>query len=85
METIAPFLTEAGLAKMNGTSTDGFFSLPTKSLSPNEAQNHLTKFLRDDFRFSSVFDIYAFLAILNSASSTNKSWVSRYELALKTF
>ncbi|GLB37649.1 putative P-loop containing nucleoside triphosphate hydrolase protein [Lyophyllum shimeji] len=72
---IAPFLTEAGLVKINAFGTDAFFSTPTKALSPNEAHNALKRYLYDDFRFLKTFDVYGFLAPLSSANS-NSNWTS---------
>ena len=71
----APFLTESAMAKLTGSGTDVYFSNNETEMSPNEAHNHLKRFLRDDYRFRTSFDIYAFLKTLNSASETNTSWV----------
>jgi hypothetical protein len=78
LDTIAPFLTDVGLAKINGAGTDNFFSSSTKPLSPNEAHSHLKRFLSDSFRFRTAFEACAFLKILNSACSTNGLWVSLF-------
>ena len=76
-ELIAPFLTEKGLAKINGSGTDGFFAQDTStSLSPTEAHNHLKRFLSDHFRFKYTFLIYAFLIPLSSANAANRLWVN---------
>lgn len=77
---MAPFLTEAGLAKITGTGTDVYFPIPPNLTTPVETHQHLQRFLRDDFRFKKTFDIYAFLVLLGSASSTNTSWVSPPDL-----
>jgi hypothetical protein len=79
IDSIAPFLTEAGLARVTGTSTDIFFSTDSsKDLSPTEAHNALKRYLLDHYRFRMTFDIYAFLKPLSSAHSGNASWVSFY-------
>jgi hypothetical protein len=71
---VAPFLTEAGLAKIGGSGTDGFFSPdPSSTLSPTEAHNALKRYLSDNFRFKSTFEIYAFMKPLNSASASNEN------------
>lgn len=75
-DSIAPFLTKAGLAKLNESSTDVFFSCSSKSMTPSEAHNSLRKYLSDDFRFSKTFDIYGFLIPLGNANSSNSTWVS---------
>jgi hypothetical protein len=75
VDIIAPFLTEAGLSKVNGTGTDVFFLNPASPLSPNEVHNHLKRFLYDDFRFRKTFDVYAFLTPISSANSSNSLWV----------
>ncbi|KAF8210466.1 P-loop containing nucleoside triphosphate hydrolase protein [Mycena galopus ATCC 62051] len=71
---LAPFLTESGLAKLNGSSTDIFFAPPTRALSPNGIHNMLKKFLRDDFRFSKTFDIYGFLVPMTSIDASGPNW-----------
>ena len=77
LNAIAPFLTADGLARVTGTGTDVYFSPDSsKDLSPTEAHNALKRFLFDDYRFSTTFDIYSFLKPLSSAHTANKSWVS---------
>jgi hypothetical protein len=76
LDTLAPFLTAAGLAKVTGTGTDVFFSDSTGQLSPVEAHNHLKRYLYDDFRFKSTLDVYGFLTLIGSANTMNPSWVS---------
>lgn len=77
IDSIAPFLTEAGLARVTGTSTDVFFPADSsKDLSPTEAHNALKRFLLDHYRFQATFDVYAFLKPLSSAHAANTSWVS---------
>ncbi|KAJ7045696.1 hypothetical protein C8F04DRAFT_1065834 [Mycena alexandri] len=71
---LAPFLTEAGLAKLNAPGTDVFFPPPAKPMSPNEIHNHLKKFLRDDFRFDKTYDIYSFLIPLASIDASGPHW-----------
>ncbi|KAF8867865.1 P-loop containing nucleoside triphosphate hydrolase protein [Gymnopilus junonius] len=74
-EMVIPFLTERGLAKVNSNATDGFFAgSETSFLSPTEAHGRLTRFLRDDFRFKTSFDVYAFLVPLSSANASNTKW-----------
>lgn len=72
-DAIAPFLTEQGLAKINGIATDGFFE--EASLSPTEAHSRFKRFLSDTFRFKSSFEVYSFLTPLTSASCHNPLWV----------
>ncbi len=75
-EMVAPFLTEKGLAKINSNATDGFFSgNNTSSLSPTDAHSRLKRFLADNYKFSTRYDIYAFLVLLCSANSSNTLWV----------
>jgi hypothetical protein len=75
-DTIAPFLTEQGLAKINGIATDGFFEEGKSTLlSPTEAHSRFKRFLWDTFRFQTSFDIYSFFVPLNSASCHNSLWV----------
>ncbi|KAG6850946.1 hypothetical protein H0H93_005815 [Arthromyces matolae] len=76
MESIAPFLTDQGLAKLGATGTDGFFPCPPKAMSPPEAHNALTKYLRDDYRFMKTFDVYGFVNPLSNATTSNKNWTS---------
>ncbi|KAJ6587167.1 hypothetical protein DFH09DRAFT_248112 [Mycena vulgaris] len=72
--SLAPFLTEAGLARLTASGTDIFFPPPIKPLSPNETHNHLKRFLRDDFRFEKTYDIYAFLVPLGSLNTSGPQW-----------
>ncbi|KAF9227364.1 hypothetical protein BS17DRAFT_747823 [Gyrodon lividus] len=75
LRRLAPFLTEEGLSKLNGSGTDGFFSQDSSALlSPSEAHNALKKFLQDNFRFRTTFEIYGFLKPLNSANASNTNW-----------
>ena len=75
-DAIAPFLTEQGLAKINGIATDGFFEeAELTSLSPTEAHSRFKRFLWDTFRFKSSFEVYSFLVPLSSASCHNPLWV----------
>ncbi|KAL4078405.1 hypothetical protein V8B97DRAFT_1937181 [Scleroderma yunnanense] len=74
-ERLAPFLTEQGLSRLNGGGTDGFlYQDASNSLSPVEAHNALQRFLFDKFRFQNAFQVYAFLAPLTSANSSNSKW-----------
>ena len=75
-EIVAPFLTDSGLAKINSNATDGFFAgTEASSLSPTDAHRHLKRFLADNFKFKTSFDVYAFLSPLCSANSSNTRWV----------
>lgn len=76
VDTIAPFLTQGGLAKLNGTGTDVFFANPPMALTPTDVHNHMKRFLFDDFRFRKTFEIYGFLTPLMSANTSNQAWVS---------
>lgn len=73
--SLAPFLTEAGLAKLNAPGTDVFFPPPSQPRSANEIHNHLKKYLREDFRFEKTYDIYGFLDLLGSIDLSNPRWV----------
>ncbi|KAJ7200706.1 hypothetical protein C8J57DRAFT_1413236 [Mycena rebaudengoi] len=70
----ARFLTEGGLAKLNGSGTDVFFAPPNNPRSPNEIHNHLKKFLHDQFRFQNPADVYAFLSLLESLDTSGPLW-----------
>lgn len=74
--TLAPFLTQAGLARLSGAGSDALFTSAPKPRTPSEAHNALKRFLYDDYTFRHGPDVYAFLGLLNSASSNNNSWVS---------
>jgi hypothetical protein len=76
----AVFLTEymMGLAKIefDSNATDRFFcGNQTSSLPPIDVHSRLNRFLADNFKFSSRFNIYSFLVLLCSASSSNTLWV----------
>ena len=85
VDAIAPFLTEEGLARVSGTSTDIFFSADSNELSPTVAHNTLKRFLFDDSRFRTTFEIYAFLKALSSAHTGNSSWVSGLDINRTTY
>lgn len=86
IDAIAPFLTEDGLARVNGTGTDVFFSADSnQDLSPTVAHSALKRFLFDDFRFKTTFEIYAFLKPLSSAHTGNSSWVSKFDIKCTTY
>jgi len=75
-EMIAPFLTENGLAKINSNTTDGFFAENDASTqSPTDAHRILKRFLMDNYKFRTSFDVYSFLGPLCSANSCNNLWV----------
>jgi len=84
IDAIAPFLTESGLAKLNGNGTDVFFASPATSMSPSETHNSLKRFLRDEFRFRKPAEVYGFLVPLSNANSSNSTWVSCYSLPRST-
>ena len=63
----APFLTEAGLVKLNESVADGFW--PPGTLTPHQTHRRIQKFLVDDYRFGTTLDVYGFLAALNNARS----------------
>ena len=75
MDAIAPFLTEAGLAKIFGSSADIFSLSSGRKLDPQETKNHLQRYLHNDYRFQNVVQMHTFVSLLNNASSENKSWV----------
>ncbi|KAJ7593996.1 hypothetical protein C8J56DRAFT_925724 [Mycena floridula] len=73
--SISAFLTQEGLAKLTGSGTDAFFS--SNTLSPTAAHNALKSYLRDDFPgFVNSFQIYTFLDLIRSSSTTNTAWSS---------
>ncbi|KAF8629392.1 hypothetical protein AX15_003447 [Amanita polypyramis BW_CC] len=74
VNAILPFLTDEGLARVTGSGTDSLSPQLANALSPNQAQYRLKRFLTDDFRFGTVFDIYAFFVPLSNAISTNPAW-----------
>ncbi|KAH9839366.1 P-loop containing nucleoside triphosphate hydrolase protein, partial [Rhodofomes roseus] len=75
IETLAPLLTEGGLARLTERSTDGFFATdPSKQLTPSELHNYLKRYLFDDYRFRHVLDIYSFLNLIGNASANNAKW-----------
>ena len=75
MDAIAPYLTDAGLAKISGSSADIFSLSSGRKLDPQETKNHLQRYLHNDYRFQNVVHMHTFVSLLNNASSENKSWV----------
>ncbi|OCH91424.1 P-loop containing nucleoside triphosphate hydrolase protein [Obba rivulosa] len=77
VESVVPFLTPAGLAKLSEPGTDGFFSNnASQNQSPAEVHNYLKRFLFDSYRFRTTQDIYGFLSLLGNVSASNEKWVS---------
>ena len=71
---LAPFLTDAGLARMNDLSVDVLFNSSTKPKTPVEVHNFLKRFLYDNYRFLNALDVYPLVGLLTDASSNNSSW-----------
>ncbi|KAG8957495.1 hypothetical protein FRC03_010078 [Tulasnella sp. 419] len=65
------FLTPQGLEDVAESSTDVFTALQ-QHMSPTEAHNHMTRFLRPDYQFRTAQDIYSFVKVL--ASANEKHW-----------
>jgi hypothetical protein len=76
--SVAGFLTDAGLAKVMESGTDIFFTPGSSQTStPSHVHGAIRRFLADDYRFGSVQQIYAFLTLLTSANAAiNPAWVS---------
>jgi hypothetical protein len=75
IDVVAPFMTQAGIARLTRSRTDFNLLNVERELSPNEAHNALQKYLQDRFHFSSSVEIYAFVKIISGASERNKLWV----------
>ncbi|KAI6119903.1 hypothetical protein EDD16DRAFT_1579433 [Pisolithus croceorrhizus] len=74
-DRLAPFLTEQGLARMSAGHAEGFLPQDaSNSLSPVEAHNLLQRFLLDNYKFQTTFQVYAFLTPLKSANPSNSKW-----------
>ena len=73
---LAPFLTNAALARLSEPGTDALFPTSSKPRSPSEVHNLLARFLYDNYHFRHAFDIYAFTSLLSDATSNNTTWVS---------
>ncbi|KAG8957841.1 hypothetical protein FRC03_009761 [Tulasnella sp. 419] len=67
------FLTPQGLEDVAESSTDVFTALQ-QHMSPTEAHNHMTKFLRPDYQFRTAQDIYSFVKVLVSANEKHEDW-----------
>ncbi|EMD37515.1 hypothetical protein CERSUDRAFT_114154 [Gelatoporia subvermispora B] len=77
VDSLAPFLTSAGLAKLSEPGTDGFFSgSGSQDQSPAEVHNFLKRFLADQYRFRTAQDIYGFLSLLSNVNTGNSKWTS---------
>ncbi|KAI5123686.1 hypothetical protein M0805_001714 [Coniferiporia weirii] len=73
LETTAPFLTATGLSRISGSGADVLRSSPAK-LDPQQTQDHLRRFLRDDYQFRTSMQMHAFVGLLLNATSTNSKW-----------
>ena len=60
---------------MDLSNYDVFRSIPDKPFSASEIKNVLGTYLKDDFRFSKTFNIYAFWVPFQSAHRSNIHWV----------
>lgn len=56
-------------------STDVLFPNSSQPKGPADVHNYLKRFLFDNFRFRSTFDVYAFSGLLAEANANNTSWV----------
>ena len=74
VEVVAPFLTDAGLAKVSGAGTDIFYDMDVMH-TPAEVFFRLHKMLRVDFKFLSSANAVSFLTCLSSANTSNTPWV----------
>ncbi|KAH8107252.1 P-loop containing nucleoside triphosphate hydrolase protein [Cristinia sonorae] len=73
---LAPFLTDAGLARMGDMSTDVFFAASGQVKSPADVHNFLKRFLYDNYQFRSALDAHSFLGLLVEANTNNPSWTA---------
>ncbi|RPD78077.1 hypothetical protein L226DRAFT_610076 [Lentinus tigrinus ALCF2SS1-7] len=76
IDNLAPFLTPAALARIQGAGTDGFFAASPGEMKPSEVNHHIRRFLDNDYRFRFAADVYGFVALISNASSGNASWSS---------
>ncbi|KLO14620.1 P-loop containing nucleoside triphosphate hydrolase protein [Schizopora paradoxa] len=74
VETVSPFLSESGMAKISGSGSDAIPLFNTLGLDPSTTHNHIRVFLRDDFRFRTPQQMCSFASLLLNASASNKSW-----------
>ncbi|KAF8808641.1 hypothetical protein BYT27DRAFT_7337649 [Phlegmacium glaucopus] len=81
-DAIIPVLTEQGLEKISGISTDSLFELSTKFLTPTDAHIRFKRFLLDTFRFKNSYEVYAFLVPLISANCNSALWTQEEEQLL---
>ncbi|THH09391.1 hypothetical protein EW145_g2049 [Phellinidium pouzarii] len=66
-------LLHADFRKISGSGADVFRS-SSVSLDPQQTQEHLRRFLRDDFRFRTSTAMYPFVGLLSNATSLNNTW-----------
>jgi hypothetical protein len=64
------FFSREGLAMHNGSKVDS-----QHTLRPNEAHNHLKRYLADNFVFRDANNVEGFSRIFASVNSRNKGWV----------
>ena len=82
---LAPFLTDAGLARIHESSADVFLTNTTKPRSPTDVHNFLKRFLYDSYHFRSSLDVYAFVGLLADANTNNGLWVSSFKLSFREY
>ncbi|KAF8588736.1 hypothetical protein K439DRAFT_1651802 [Ramaria rubella] len=59
-------------------------NIVSPNLNPTQVHNHLTKFLRDNYRFTMPNDIYAFIRLLGHATNENNWNVEDGQLLMTT-
>lgn len=74
-ESIAAFLTQGGMEKLSGSSSDGLFSAGSTTFTFTETNNYLRRYLFADFRFKGAPEMSTFINLLSNATSENSSWV----------
>ncbi|KAF8656758.1 hypothetical protein AX16_002437 [Volvariella volvacea WC 439] len=71
---LGAFTTGSALAKSPETIFQSSSNLKAAKLSPAEVNAHLSRFLKDDFRFRKTADVYGFVELLSIANTQSSSW-----------
>lgn len=65
---------DTGLGSLSALDSDKFSAGVGSSATPGQASARLERFLQDDYRFHSAYQVYSFLEIICSANTQNSEW-----------
>lgn len=73
-KTLQDHFEEAGLGSLSALDSDKFSAGVGSDATPTQASARLSRFLQDDYRFHSAYQVYSFLEVICSANTQNSEW-----------